>query len=74
MGNLQLTTTTSSGTTNLGTQDGINKAYFGTSIAGSALDQNTLGLTEIYYEGGTMIESDTAFNSTFRGIPIRDRC
>ena len=31
MGNLQLTTTTSPGTTNLGTQDGINEAFFGTS-------------------------------------------
>ena len=64
MANLQLTTSPSPGT-NLGTQDGINEAYFGTSIAGSALDANTLGLTEIYYEGGTMIESDTAFNSSF---------
>jgi len=62
--NLKLTTSPSPAT-NLGTEDGINEAYFGTSIAGSALDQNTLGLTVIYYEGTTMVEADTAFNSTF---------
>jgi len=64
MGNLQLTTSVSPAI-NPGAEDGINEAYFGTSIAGSNLDQNTLGLTIIYFEGGTMIESDTAFNSTF---------
>jgi len=64
MANLRLTTSPSPAT-NLGTEDGINEAYFGTSIAGSALDQNTLGLTVIYYEGTTMVEADTAFNSAF---------
>jgi hypothetical protein len=64
MANLQLTTSPSPATSP-GTEDGINEAYFGTSIAGSALDQNTLALTVIYYEGTTMVESDTAFNSTF---------
>jgi hypothetical protein len=63
MADLQLTTSPSPAASP-GTEDGINEAYFGTSIAGSALDQNTLGLTVIYYEGTTMVEADTAFNST----------
>src|SRR5271163_3177683 len=50
MANLQLTTSVSPAV-NPGAEDGINEAYFGTSIAGSALDQNTLALTVIYYEG-----------------------
>ncbi len=64
MADLQLTTSTSPGTSP-GTGDGVNVAYFGTSIAGYALDQNTLALTVIYYDGTTMVEADTAFNSTF---------
>jgi hypothetical protein len=64
MANLQLTTSVSPAI-NPGLEDGINEAYFGTSIAGSPLDQNTLALTVIYYEGTTMVEADTAFNSTF---------
>jgi hypothetical protein len=64
MGNLQLTTTTSPGTTNLGTQDGINEAYFGTTIGGYNLQPNDLAITVIYYEGSTMAETDTVFKST----------
>jgi hypothetical protein len=63
MADLQLTTSPSPASSP-GAQDGINEAYFGTSIAGSALDQNTLALTVIYDEGTTLVESDTAFNST----------
>jgi len=64
MGNLQLTTTTSASTTNLGTQDGINEAYFGTSIGGYNLEPNDLAITTIYYEGSTFTEADTVFKST----------
>ena len=75
MGNLQLTTTTSSGTTNLGTEDGINEAYFGTSIGGSNLRPERARLTEIYYEGSTMMEADTVVQEhRSRGTPIRDHC
>ena len=64
MANLQLTTTVSPAT-NLGTEDRLNEDYFGTSIAGSTLDQNTLALTVYYSDGTTIFEADTAFNSTW---------
>jgi Matrixin len=63
MANLQLTATPSSGTS-LGTQDGINEAYFGTNIAGYNLQPSDLAITVIYYEGSTMVEADTVFKST----------
>jgi hypothetical protein len=63
MAHLQLTTTTSPGT-NLGTQDGINEAYFGTNIAGYNLQPSDLAITVIYYEGSTLTEADTVFTST----------
>ena len=65
MGNLQLTTTTSSATANLGTADGINEAYFGTNIGGYNLQPTDLAITLIYYNGSTMMEADTVFNSTY---------
>ena len=64
MGDLQLTTTTSPATANLGTEDGINEAYFGTNIGGYNLQPNDLAITVIYYEGSTMTEADTVFKST----------
>jgi Matrixin len=63
MANLQLTATPSAGTS-LGTQDGINEAYFGTNIAGYNLQPSDLAITVIYYEGSTMVEADTVFKST----------
>jgi Matrixin len=62
MGNLVLTTTVSSGT--VGPQDGINEAFFGTSIAGYNLQPDDLAITVIYYEGSTLTEADTVFKST----------
>ena len=64
MGNLVLTTTIAPGTTVLGAQDGINEAFFGTSIAGYDLQPDDLGITVIYYEGSTLTEADTVFKST----------
>ena len=64
MKNLQLTTSTSPSTRNLGTQDGVNEAYFGTSIGGYNLQANDLAITVIYYEGSILAESDTVFKST----------
>jgi hypothetical protein len=63
MANLLLTTTPSSGTS-IGTQDGINEAYFGTNIAGYSLQPSDLAITVIYYEGSTLTEADTVFKST----------
>jgi hypothetical protein len=63
MANLQLTTTPSPGS-NLGTQDGINEAYFGTNIAGYNLQPSDLAITVIYYEDSTLVEADTVFKST----------
>jgi FG-GAP-like repeat/Matrixin len=69
IGNLRLTTTLSQSNTNLGTEDGINEAYFGTSIGDPNdiynLQPSDLAITAIYYEGSTMEETDTVFNSTF---------
>jgi hypothetical protein len=64
MANMRLTTSPSPAT-NLGTEDGINEAYFGTSVGGFNLDSNTLGLTAFYSDGTTIFEADIAFNSNF---------
>jgi FG-GAP-like repeat/Matrixin len=68
MANLQLTTSFAASAANLGTQDGINEAYFGTSIGGTGgynLQPTDLAITLIYYNGSTMTETDTVFNSAY---------
>ena len=45
--------------------NGVNEVFFGTTIAGSNLDQNTLGVTIYEYDPSSnlMAEADIAFNS-----------
>jgi Matrixin len=46
--------------------NGVNEVFFGTTIAGSNLDQNTLGVTIYDYDPSSklIVEADIAFNST----------
>ena len=45
--------------------NGVNEVFFGTTIAGSNLDRNTLGLTIYEYDptNNLIVEADIAFNS-----------
>jgi hypothetical protein len=73
LADLQLTTTTSPDT-NLGTEDGINEDYFGTTVGGFTLDQNTSGsplTTRTERQSSKQIQPSTAPG---HGIPIGDRC
>jgi hypothetical protein len=64
MANMKIATYSSNNSTGGQTGDGVNEAFFGSSLGGSTLDANTLGLTIYSYDPSTnfMIEADTAFN------------
>jgi hypothetical protein len=79
MANLQIVTTTGNNTNGGQSDDGVNEAFFGSSLGGSTLDSNTLGLTVYSYDPSTnaMIEADTAFNpgvswNSYRGPLLSD--
>src|SRR6516225_1245743 len=64
MANMQIATYSSKNSAGGQTGDGVNEAFFGSSLGGSKLDSNTLALTIYSYDPNTnfMIEADTAFN------------
>jgi hypothetical protein len=64
MANMKIATYTSNNPAGGQTGDGVNEAFFGSSLGGSNLDPNTLALTIYSYDPSTnfMIEADTVFN------------
>jgi hypothetical protein len=64
MTNMKIRTYSSNNSAGGQTGDGVNEAFFGSSLGGSTLDSNTLGLTIYSYDPNTnfMVEADTAFN------------
>ena len=64
MANLQIVTVPSNNRNGGQSNDSVNEAFFASSLAGSSLDIDTLGLTVYTYNPTTnaMIEADTAFN------------
>jgi hypothetical protein len=64
MANLQINAYASKNSNGGQTGDSVNEAFFGSSLGGSTLDSNTLGLTIYSYNPSTnaMVEADTAFN------------
>jgi hypothetical protein len=64
MANLQIVTVPSNNANGGQSNDSVNEAFFASSLAGSSLDVDTLGLTVYTYNPTTnaMIEADTAFN------------
>jgi hypothetical protein len=67
MAGLQINTYASNNTNGGQTGISVNEAFFGSSLGGSNLDSNTLGLTICSYDPTTnaMIEADTAFSPSF---------